>query len=122
MADKSPYRIRLREVVEGALGEIIGALALAVLGLASGATIGWTPTLIVFGLIAVILFVWYKVDPSLQKFVRWRIATIQRAISSEMDVLPKWNIIANNALSDVARESNVDCFAHHEVRELDHLF
>ncbi len=108
MADKSPYRIRVREVVEGALGEIIGALVLAVLGVASGVTLGWTLTLIVFGLIAAVLFVWYKVDPSLQEFVRRRIATIQRAISSEMDVLPKWNIIANNALSDVARESNVD--------------
>jgi|YNPBryantNP2012_1023418.scaffolds.fasta_scaffold28975_1 DNA-directed RNA polymerase subunit RPC12/RpoP len=108
MGNESPYRIRLREVIEGALGEIIGTLVLAVLGIASGVTIGWTPTLIVFSLIAVILFVWYKVDPSLQRFVKLRIATIKRAISSETDVLPKWNIIANNALSDVARENNVD--------------
>jgi hypothetical protein len=66
MADKSPYRIRVCEVVEGALGEIIGALILAVLGVASGVTPGWTSTLIVFGLIVAVLFVWYKVDPSLR--------------------------------------------------------
>lgn len=108
MADESSHRIRLREVVEGALGEIIGALVSAAFGVIGGVTIGWAPTLIVFGLVVAILFVWYKSDPSLQRFVRRRIATIQRAISSEMDELPKWNIIANSTLSDVARENNVD--------------
>jgi hypothetical protein len=85
MANESPHRIRLREIVEGALGEIIGALVLAALGVISGVSIGWAPTLIVFGLVVAVLFVWYKSDPSLQRFVRRRIATIKWAISSEMD-------------------------------------
>jgi len=107
MEDKSPHRIRLREVVEGALGEIIGALVLAALGVVSGVTIGWIPTLIVLGLVAAVVFTWYKADPSLQRLVRRRIAAIRLAVSSEADVLPRWNIIAENALSEVARENNI---------------
>ena len=73
MSDNNPLKPRLREIAEGALGNIIGAIALAILGIAGGVTIGWLPTFFVILLLSGGLITWYKLDPSFQRLLHQRL-------------------------------------------------
>jgi hypothetical protein len=101
----SNSKIRSREVAESALGQIIGGVVLAFIGLAGGVTLGWIPAIII---VIVAVTIWYKIDPGLQRLVQRRATVFRQAMTSDLDTLPKWNVIANNALADVARENKLN--------------
>lgn len=98
---------RFREIIEGVLGNVIGAIILAVLGIAGGITIGWFPTFIILLIVVGIFAVWYKFDPALQRLISQRLFKIRHAISGESVVLSRWNLIANETISDISKQNNL---------------
>lgn len=98
---------RFREIIEGALGNVIAAIILAVLGIAGGITIGWFPTFIILLIVVGVFTIWYKFDPSLQRLISQRLFKIRHAISGESVVLSRWNLIAHETISDIANQNNL---------------
>lgn len=108
MSNEDPFKPRLREITEGALGNIIGAIAVTILGVAGGITIGWIPTFIVLLVLSGGLIVWYRLDPSFQRLFHQRLFKLRHAISAESVILSRWNLIAEEVVSTIARQNNLD--------------
>jgi hypothetical protein len=99
---------RFREIVEGATGNVIGAIILAILGFATGGlTIGWLPTLVVSGMVVGIFFLWYRYDPSLQGLIRQRFFKIKHAVTSQSVVMSRWNLITEETINHIVRQNKL---------------
>lgn len=106
MTDK--IKPRLREIIEGALGNVIGAVLLAVIGFtAGGVTIGWFPTFVIFIIVIGVFVLWYRFDPNLRSLIRQRIFKIKHAVSSQSVVMSRWNLITEETILLVARQNNL---------------
>lgn len=102
------HKPRFREIVEGAAGNVIGAILLAILGVATGGfTIGWFPTFLVSGALIGGFSLWYKFDPSLQGLIRQRFFKIKHAISSQSIVMARWNLITEETIGYIVRRNNL---------------
>ncbi len=108
MSKNDSSKPRIREITEGALATIIATLILAFLGITGGViTIGWFPTFMLLILVGGGFYLWYRNDKSLQRLINQRFFKIKHAISSESVVLPRWNLIVEEVLPQIAKQSNL---------------
>ena len=106
--NSNQHKPRFREIVEGALGNVIGAILLAILGFTTGGfTIGWFPTFIIFAIAIGIFSLWYRFDPNLQGLIRQRFWKIKHAVSSQNLVMSRWNLITEETIVHIARQNNL---------------
>ena len=106
----SSSKPRIREILEGAIGNITGEIVLIVLGVAGGiggiVTLSWIPIFAVL-FIATLAGLWYKFDPSFQRLFHQRLFKIRHAVSGHSVISSKWNLIANEAVHDIAKQNNL---------------
>ncbi|MFZ5904700.1 MAG: hypothetical protein ACOYZ8_14230 [Chloroflexota bacterium] len=106
--DKNQYKPRFREIVENALGNVIGAILLVILGItAGGITIGWMPTFIFATVTIGGLALWYRFDPNLRGLIRQRFFKIRHAVSGQSVIMSRWNLITEETIAHIIRQNHL---------------